>query len=159
MLGELVTILEQFRSKRIRGRDGVWRIDGTSKEADACKLRLLDVVCTAARPFVRYDEPPAEQAALAAAAEVQPGTWQLPAGAPGAAVLEWLHMGNWQLCVAPAPLASIPDLCRASDAAVAQFVADSRVSLVIDAFHDDVLWVIGLGGDVASGNSPASVRP
>jgi hypothetical protein len=59
-------------------------------------------------------------------------------------LLDWLYLGNWQLYVADAPIRAIPDLCRASDAEVVRFMADNDVTAVIDSFHDNLSWVVGL---------------
>jgi hypothetical protein len=62
----------------------------------------------------------------------------LPRHVPGAVVLARLHRGNWQLYVAAAPLALIPDPCRAADAGIEAFVRRLGAQLIIDSLHDDV---------------------
>lgn len=161
LMHELVSILKRFEGARIRGNGGVWRIEGSSTAVEECKTLLLDAICSQSQPFVRYDEPPSEIPQLEGAAEVSVNTWRLPTRALGSVVLSWLYMGNWQLYVADAPVAAIPDLCRSSDVEVEQFVVDAGVSVVIDSFHDDVSWVVGLRGDAqpsVAADAPQAAR-
>jgi hypothetical protein len=139
----LTEVLNTHRGRHVVRHGAIWRLDGSSRQAEACKADVLAAVCRSARPFVHYEDSPV--GLLEGAAEVVPGVWQLPLGASGPVVLEWLYMGNWQLYVRSEPLVEVPDLCRASDAEVEAFVRESGASVVIDSFHDDVSWVVACG--------------
>ena len=141
---ELISILQRFEGSRVRGNGRAWRLEGSSADVEECKTKLLDAICSQSQPLVCYDESPVGIRELQDAGEVARGIWRLPARAPGSVVLSWLSMGNWQLYVAEAPIAAIPDLCRSPDDDVERFVVDTGVSVIIDSFHDDVSWVVGL---------------
>jgi hypothetical protein len=126
----------------------VWRIDGVSAAVEACRSSVLDAICANADAFVHYDEPPTGYAGLDEVHAVTSRIWHVPKGTPARALRDWLYMGNWQLYAAPAPLTRIEDLCRASDAAVAAFVQASGVGAIIDAFHDDVSWVVAIPAEL-----------
>jgi len=149
----LIPILRRHEGANVRGRGPVWRIDGDSADVRACKVEVLDEVCRHTHPFVRYDEAP-ELGRTWIGVEVAPFTWRLHGPAPGAEVLDWLYMGNWQLYLAAGPIARIPDLIRAKDEDVEAFLTTNDVSLVIDSFHDDVSWVVGIASGATSSFHP-----
>jgi hypothetical protein len=128
---------------------GVWRIDGTSEEIERLKAALLQTVCEHSSPFVHYDEAPPGEGLLASSEAAGPGVWHVPRGASGVQLLAWLYMGNWQLYLAESPMKPIPDLCRAKGSEVRAFLRNARVPLVIDSFHDDNHWTVGVSHDDA----------
>lgn len=75
----------------------------------------------------------------------------MPLGATGTDLSAWLYMGNWQLYSRREPLKELQDLCRASDEAVTSFVNEHGLLFIVDSFHDDGHWTIGLQG--ASGDA------
>jgi hypothetical protein len=139
----LIAILRRHEDSNVRGRGRVWRIDGGTPNVDACKVEVLDEICRHSHPFVRYEEAP-ESGRAWMGVEIAPFTWRLHGPAPGDEVLKWLYMGNWQLYVAAGPIARIPDLIRAKDEDVETFLKENAVSLIIDSFHDDESWVVGI---------------
>lgn len=141
---ELVPLLRKLVEAGAKENGRVFRIDRCSKAIEEYKAQMLGVLCSRHRPFVHYDEPPEDFQELSAAIEVTPSTWRLPLKAPGVVVHAWLSMGNWLLYIAEAPVSSVPDLCRAKDAEVERFLIDHEASVVIDSFHDDVSWVVGI---------------
>lgn len=147
LAGDLLTLLQQDTSGDVTGHGAVWRIAGNARAVQHCKSRLLGIICAQADIYIRYDEAPEAEPALARAQAIDRDTWWLPAPTAGADVQAWLQPGNWQLYVADRPLAEIPDLCRATDAEVAVFVRRAGVTVIVDSFHDDVAWVVGLGQD------------
>lgn len=144
MASALLEILESHKGRGMQGNGAVWRIEGTSSRVEQCKVELLESICRDAQPFVHYEEPPMSEPGLDGSAEVAPGVWQLPLGAAGPALLKWLYLGNWQLYVRPEPLPELPDLCRSTDIEVGTFVSQCEASVVIDSFHDDMSWVLGV---------------
>ena len=59
-------------------------------------------------------------------------------------------LGNWQLYTAPLPLRSpLPDSFRVEPATLLAFMRAHRVSLLIDAFHDNTDWSVALDIDNA----------
>jgi hypothetical protein len=159
VMRELLSILKRFEGPRVKGIGRVWRIDGSSTAIEECKTALLDAICSGTQPLVRYDEAPDAVPALKGTMEVTANTWRLPPRVPGSVVLAWLYMGNWQLYVADALIAEIPDLCRSSDSEVERFLSDSGVSVVIDSFHDDVSWVVGIAGSAQRGDAGDRQQP
>ena len=136
----LTGILNAHRSRHVACDGAVWRLEGSSRPVQACKAQVLAAVCRNANPFVHYEDSPL--GLVPGSVEVAPTLWQLPLNASGPAVLDWLHLGNWQLYVRAEPLPDIPDLCRASDKEVETFLRKSGASVIIDSFHDDVSWVV-----------------
>lgn len=147
MSAALVQILELHYGRGVRGSGVVWRIEGSTSRVEQCKVELLETVCRYAQPIVHYYQPPTAVPELGGVVELD-GRWQLPLGTSGAALLQWLYLGNWQLYVRVEPLSNLPDLSRCADAEVEAFMIKSKASIVIDSFHDDVSWVIGLRVDV-----------
>jgi hypothetical protein len=140
----MTTLLsELLEANRGRGVRGVWRIEGSSERVERLKAQVLEAICRETQPFVHYEDPPVGLPGTVGATGCALGVWRLPLGASGGHLLSWLYLGNWQLYVRAQPLPSVPDLCRASDAEVQEFLAQSGTSVVIDSFHDDILWVVG----------------
>ncbi len=123
---------------------GVWRIDGTSREIEGLKAALLHSICEHSSPFVHYDEAPPGDGSLGSSEAAAPGVWRVPRGASGVQLMGWLYMGNWQLYLAEEPLESIPDLCRAKSGEVTAFLRSTKVVVMIDSFHDDDHWTVGV---------------
>jgi hypothetical protein len=144
MASALLEILESHKGRGVQGYGAVWRIEGTSSRVEQCKVELLEAICSDARPFVHYEEPPMGEPGLEGSVEVAQGVWQLPLGAAGSVLLKWLYLGNWQLYVRAEPLPQIPDLCRSTNVEVETFVSQCGASALIDSFHDDVSWVLGV---------------
>jgi hypothetical protein len=95
-------------------------------------------------PFVHYEDAPPNDGILGSSEFAGPGVWRVPRGASGVELLRWLYMGNWQFYLAEKPLKSIPDLCRAKSGEVRAFLRRTKVLLVIDSFHDDNYWTVGV---------------
>ena len=147
MSSAIVQILESGHRRGVRRHGAIWRIDGLSSQIETLKADLLEEICRDARPFVHYEESPSETTGLEGTVEAAPGIWRLPSRAPGAILLKWLYLGNWQLYVRTAPLPELPDLCRSKDSEVEAFLFKSGVTVVVDSFHDDVSWVVGVSHD------------
>ncbi len=130
---------------------GVWRIKGRGEEIESLKAALLQSICQQCSPFVHYDEAedPPEQGPLGLSQIIGRGIWRVPAGTSGESLLAWLFMGNWQLYVADKPLQSVPDLIRANNEEVREFVRLSGVVLIVDSFHDDTDWTLSVSPDDA----------
>jgi hypothetical protein len=144
MASTLLKILESHEGRGVQGNGAVWRIEGSSSRVEQCKRELLESICRDAQPFVHYEESPMGETGLEGSVEVAPGVWQLALGVSGPALLKWLYLGNWQLYVRAEPLREMSDLCRSTDIEVAAFVTQSEAKVVIDSFHDDVSWVLGV---------------
>ena len=142
-------ILFKSKSHRITGEGCAWQLDGNSPEVERCKEELLTAICRECSPYVHYDDERPNEGTLTQCSFVSPGIWRVPRGATGKELLSWLYMGNWQLYVADAVLPLLPDLCRASRTEVESFVRASGVSVVIDSFHDDTSWSVGLAQNAA----------
>jgi hypothetical protein len=112
-------------------------------------VALLHSICQNESPFVHYDEPPDNDSLVTTLQPATLGQWRVRRGAAGSDLLQWLYMGNWQLYIADASVHSIPDLCRARTGQVRSFIKTSNVSLIIDSFHDDNHWTLGLAANVA----------
>lgn len=75
------------------------------------------------------------------------GPWRVPAdGALEATdASRWLGLGNWTLYSAPTPAAgSPPDAARCGPAELLAWMRQQGVDVLIDSFHDDVSWVVGV---------------
>jgi hypothetical protein len=136
--------LAEYQGPGLLGSDGVWQIQGNTSSIEQFKRQLLETICVDSAPFVHYEEGPPNRSSLRGTKSVSMGIWQVPSGATGADLMEWLYMGNWQLYLSTEPLDRIPDLCRSTAAQVRVFVQSTGIGLVIDSFHDDVSWTIGL---------------
>ena len=136
--------LAEYQGPGLNGAEGVWQLHGNRPSIEHFKQQLLETICLHSEPFVHYEEPPPSDSSLRGAKAISAGVWQVPPGATGADLLAWLYMGNWQLYLASEPIECIPDLCRSTAAQIRAFVQSSGVGLVVDSFHDDVSWSIGL---------------
>jgi len=137
-------ILLNSRSRCITGEGCVWQLGGNSPDVVRCKEELLSAICLECSPYVHYAEEKPNEGTLTQCSVVGPGVWRVPRGAAGKDLLSWLYMGNWQLYVSEEVIPPLPDLCRASRNEIESFVRESGVSLVIDSFHDDTSWSVGL---------------
>lgn len=142
-------ILFKSKSRRITGEGCVWELDGNSPEVERCKQELLTAICRECSPYVHYDDECPSTGTLSQSSFIRPGVWRVPRGATGNDLLSSLYMGNWQLYVAEEALPTLPDLCRASRSEIESFVRRSGVSLVIDSFHDNTSWSVGLAQNAA----------
>jgi hypothetical protein len=146
------SVSELLANPSLRGvtqDSGVWRIEGTSREIEGVKAALLQSICEHTSPLVHYEEAPPGDGILGSSEVARPGVWRVPRGASGVELMRWLYMGNWQLYLAEKPLESIPDLCRAKVGEVTAFLRRTKVPLVIDSFHDDNHWTVGVAQDDA----------
>ena len=149
IVATLTAILEKSKSRHLQGNGGVWCLDGNSREATRLKEELLQAICDEVSPVVHYDEDPPAEGSLGSSIKVARSAWRIPKGTKSPELLSWLYMGNWQLYVGPDVLTSLPDLCRSSRSEIESFVRQSQVVVVIDSFHDEVSWSIGLAQNVA----------
>lgn len=143
-IASVSAILDRPPLRDAQVADGVWRLEGKSRDIERCKVELLDAICRLGSPFLHYDEDLPEQGPLARLRSPAPGVWRIPQGVTGRALHAWLHLGNWQMYLGENELSYLPDLCRADPEGVEEFLGVAGVSLVIDAFHDDTLWVLGV---------------
>ena len=58
-------------------------------------------------------------------------------------------MGNWQLYAADRPVEALPDAHRTSPADLIFFMTANRITLLIDAFHDDTDWCVAIAAEEA----------
>ena len=144
-----LSILSKSKSRRITGEGCVWQLDGNSPEVERCKEELLTAICRECSPYVHYDEECPNDGTHMRYSIEGPGIWRVSRDTSGKELLSWLYMGNWQLYVAAAPLSKLVNLCRASHSEIESFVLESGVSLVIDSFHDETSWTIGLAQNAA----------
>jgi hypothetical protein len=142
-------LLELLRSSRARKHNAgyVWRLDGQDRETLSLRRSLLSTAILTQRVFVHYDGDSPDGLTLAGTKEVEPQVWELAPQASADDLSRWLYMGNWQLYSKDEPLQVIPDLCRASDLRVAGFVDRAGIDFIIDSFHDDDHWTIGVRQD------------
>ena len=56
------------------------------------------------------------------------------------------RLGNWQLYAAERPVEALPDAHRTSPADLIFFMTANRITLLIDAFHDDTDWCVAING-------------
>ena len=162
----VVELLRSSNLKGVSGSDFAWWIDGTSGRIDELKTRILQVVLEQSPAFVNFDDPPDASLGIRCALKVEKGpkpwwirttrwqpyrcvTWEAPKGTSAEGLRAWLYTGNWQFYVADSCRAEFPDLCRASSEFVAFFAEACELEIVIDSFHDDVTWAIGLAPDHA----------
>ena len=137
-------VLESSAVRGLAGGGSVWRLDEISAGAEALRERLLDLAARSSSVFVHYDGGRPDEPSLSEAQTLSENLWRLPPLATGRDLASWLYMGNWQLYSRDKPLANLEDLCRADDAGVLRFLAESKVEFIIDSFHDDREWTIGL---------------
>jgi len=140
----MLDVLNSSTVRGLAGGGGVWRLDGTSAQVESLRERLLDLAARSSTVFVHYEGGKPDEPSLGEAQALSADLWRLPASATGRDLSSWLYMGNWHLYSREQPLAKVEDLCRADDAGVLNFVRASGVGFVIDSFHDDVQWTIGL---------------
>jgi hypothetical protein len=145
---KLAALLRSARASGARAKDDderVWELDGTDARVEEVRRQVLEQVLATASPVViAYGEEAPQQPELAArVSEVGKGRFQLVGRPPLEALQNWLDYGNWQLACPKLP-DSLEDLARATAQRVSQFVDENSLEFVIDSFHDDVYWVIGL---------------
>jgi hypothetical protein len=138
-------ILRRYEGRCLRSRDHrVWRLEVMSRGIQWCRSRLLHVLCRSNCPYVQYGESPPEEPKLRGSQKIKEGLWRLPSHCSAAALQRWLYAGNWQLYLASAPLLDVADLCRADDLQIVEFMDRHGVGAVIDSFHDNVEWTVGI---------------
>jgi hypothetical protein len=94
------------------------------------------------------DPPDAEGLTVTWRPTAQPGAWFLPTDLDfsNAALEHWLFaLGNWTVCSHALPLESIPAFFRAPVVDSLSWLDARKLDVIIDSFHDDTSWVIGLG--------------
>jgi hypothetical protein len=141
---ELFSVLSSSAAKDLTGHGAVWRLDGINRGTEALRESLLSTAARLPDLHVHYDGGRPDETSLQSSVAVAPSVWLVPAGASGKDLASWLYMGNWQLYSRPEPLKELIDLCRTDDASVSKFLQDSGLSFIIDSFHDDTSWTIGL---------------
>jgi hypothetical protein len=92
---------------------------------------------------VAYDEVPIDPELDEHIEKMGGKRFRLQGAAPVAAVRCWLADGNWQMLSFPAP-AELKDLVRATAEEVECFVSEHHLQFVIDSFHDNANWIVGL---------------
>jgi hypothetical protein len=140
-------MFDVLNSSTVRGLAGggsVWRLDGTSAQVQSLREHLLDLAARSTSVFVHYDGGKPDEPSLEETQALRGDLWRLPASATGHDLASWLYMGNWQLYSRDEPLANLEDLCRADDEGVLRFLSESAVDFIVDSFHDDIEWTIGL---------------
>lgn len=137
-------------ASRVRGvrRDGasgaVWRLDGAGPAVEAARDRVLALLLSAdAGVLVRYEEAPDDPTLAPFVAGDPAEGFSVAAGAPVAPLREWLRLGNWFLSYPPR-VTPPADLTRATAGAVEEFLVAHDLVCVVDSFHDDVHWTVGL---------------
>lgn len=141
---DLLSLLKAGTANGLTGEGPVWRLDGVDRGAEALRESFLATAARFPTVYVHYDGERPDEPTLQGTTSVVPNVWLLPAGASGKDLSSWLYMGNWQLYARREPLRELRDLCRTEDAGVSRFVRDSAVTFIIDSFHDDTHWTIGL---------------
>ena len=142
-------VLAEYNGPGVLGSEGVWQVKGNARPVECLKERILELTCLISAPIVHYDGDRPDGASLREIKLLSQDVWRVPQRASGKELLEWLYMGNWQLYLKSEPLLRLPDLCRASANDVRVFLRGASVALVIDSFHDDVSWTVGLAEEVA----------
>jgi hypothetical protein len=158
-------VAEMLRTSNLKGVWGehlVWRIDGYSREIEELRNAILQEALSRTSGFVNYDDDPddglgvhpirirvddSKKPRWLPARMWNPYrivAWEIPRATPVDALRGWLYTGNWQFYVADHYHAWFPDLCRGSYEFVAGFTEAANIELVIDSFHDDIEWTIGL---------------
>ncbi len=145
-VSDLRAALESASARKLANSGNVWRLDGNDRGAEQLRQSLLSVASRFPSVHVHYDGGAPSERSLRGAKQVATDVWQVPLGATGSDLSAWLSMGNWQLYSRREPLNELQDLCRASDEAVAFFVNKHDLLFIVDSFHDNGHWTIGLQG-------------
>jgi hypothetical protein len=143
-VAELAALLKASSAPKLKGVGQVWRLDGTDRRAEELRESFLALAARIPSVFVHCDGGQPEEPSLKAATQVARDVWCLPSAATAQDLSAWLYMGNWQLYARKEPLTELRDLCRADDAGVRLFVREAGVSFIVDSFHDNAHWTIGL---------------
>lgn len=147
MMPTVAALLEVLKAAPLRGLSGgcnAWQLDGVDRETEGLRLRLLDTAARFPTVYVHYDAEHPNEPTLKNATHVSNGVWRVPVGASGEDLSSWLYLGNWQMYARAEPLETVRDLCRTDRAGLSRFVLEAEVAFVIDSFHDDTQWTIGL---------------
>jgi hypothetical protein len=142
------SLLRETEIRGVRSTDSegrVWELNGSHAGVEQVRSKILEHILAARLPLVlAYDEDSPNEPALAAHVFADgAGAFQIRAQPPLTAIRDWLGYGNWQLMSPHLPPA-LQDLARARPESVARFVDDHGLQFVVDSFHDDVMWIIGL---------------
>jgi hypothetical protein len=145
---QISSLLEaaEIRGVRSTDEDGrVWELKGSHSDVEQLRFGVLQHVLAARLPLVlAYDEEAPDLPPLAAHVFADGGgAFEIRGEPPVGALRAWLSYGNWQL-MSPELPPKLQDLARARPESVARFVDDHGLEFVIDSFHDDVVWIIGL---------------
>jgi hypothetical protein len=159
---EILDVLNATQVRGLAGSGGVWRLNGIAAQYESIRERLLSIAARSSPLFVHYDGDKPDGPSLAETVALAENVWRLPALASGRDLNSWLYMGNWQLYSRETPLTKLEDLCRADADGVMRFVQSTGVRFVIDSFHDNIQWTIGLADhsphDTRSVTGPARER-
>ena len=134
------------RGVRSTDEDGrVWELKSSYSAVEELRSQVLEhIVAARLRLVLAYDEDAPDQPELAAHVFADgAGAFEIRGQPPVSALRDWLSYGNWQLMSPQLPPA-LQDLARARPESVARFVDDHGLEFVIDSFHDDLEWIIGL---------------
>ncbi|HEY7055762.1 MAG TPA: hypothetical protein VH458_04515 [Vicinamibacterales bacterium] len=156
MLVELRRILEEGPARRrVAGKD-VWLIDSGfwwRRFRDRARIKDLEVAILSAAwrlasplYLIPAEQPPDPEFERFVRSDGP--AWRIETATSPAAFYEneaTSRFGNWCLYAAARPLqVPFPDLFRSAPATVLTFMADQRVPLVIEAFHDAAPWCVAL---------------
>jgi hypothetical protein len=158
-VADLRAVLEASSARKLRASGNVWRLGGNDHGAEELRSGLLSVASLFTSVYVHYDGGGPSEPSLRDAEQVAHDLWRLPMAATGPDLSAWLYMGNWQLYAREEPLQKLQDLCRASDGEVASFVAENDLLFIVDSFHDDAHWTIGLRGGATTPNHSFEPTP
>jgi hypothetical protein len=146
-IADLKAVLETSSARKLKNSGDVWRLDGNDRGAEQLRKNFLAVAARFPWVYVHYDGGTPDEPSLRGAEQVAPDVWRLPIAATATDLSAWLYMGNWQLYARLEPLEEVQDLCRASDDTVTSFIRGHGLAFIVDSFHDDVHWTIGLQGE------------
>jgi hypothetical protein len=144
----ITALLRRAEIKGVRSTDRdcrVWELKGSHSGVEQVRCDVLAQVFAArSRLVLAYDEDAPDLPALAAHVFADgAGAFELRGEPPVSAMRGWLSYGNWQL-MSPRMPPALQDLARARPESVTRFVDEHGLEFVIDSFHDDVFWIIGL---------------
>jgi hypothetical protein len=136
----------ETRYVRRRGTDErVWELKGSSSKVEAVRDQLIGCAIASAEPvIVVYDEDePITEELKDYIMRFAVSRFELRGAIPLEPLRRWLYLGNWQMLSSTAPTVLI-DVVRAKPDEVMRFVDENGLDFVIDSFHDDTFWAVGL---------------
>lgn len=129
------------------GPVSVWRI-GPGRLGEKLRGDLLDLVLGSGRDlYIRHEDPIDWEVPGTFTATRHCGTWRVGGDVDprAAATAAWLEVGDWTLYRGPEVVDwPLPDLARAPAAAILELVAEHRLELLVDAFHDNASWMVAV---------------